>query len=74
MMADEYLIINVHAFTNKRVARNLAVSADPNPFLNLYKRTNLSFVSYFTTIQVYKIVNLDIFTQLDVGRDLLKSP
>src|SRR5207302_7060336 len=49
---DKDVVFQGHAFTNKRVTRNLAARADFGVFLDLDERSNLGLVANFTTIKV----------------------
>src|SRR6059058_178486 len=49
---DEDVVFQGHAFTNKRVTRNLTARADSGVFLDLDKRSNLGLVANLTTIEV----------------------
>ena len=49
---DKDVVFQGHAFTNKRVTRNLAARADSGVLLDLDKRSNLGLVANLTTIEV----------------------
>ena len=55
----------MNTFTDKCVTGNFAVLSYSRAFLYLHKSTNLGIVPYLTAIQVYKIINFNIFSQFD---------
>jgi hypothetical protein len=52
---DEYVVFDVHAFTDEGVARDFAATANARIFLNLDERANFRFVSDFAAVQVYEL-------------------
>jgi hypothetical protein len=73
VMANEHPIADRDALANKRVARNLAVSADVYTLLYFDKGANLCVIADFAAVEINKAVNLNTFAQLNVRRDFLKS-
>src|ERR1700693_2999188 len=65
-MADENVVLNGDAFTDKRVAGNFAAPADPGIFLNFNKRADFRFISNFTSIHVDELGELDVFSELHI--------
>src|SRR5450755_2313374 len=71
-VADENVIFDVHAFTNKGVAGNLAAPPNARIFLNFHEGAYFGFVADFTSIHVDELGELDVFPKLDVGDDAHK--
>ena len=65
-VADEDLILNGDALTDKSVALNFAVSADSGVFLYLDEGANLGAVTDGAAVEIDEIVELDIVAQLYV--------
>src|SRR5271154_4353631 len=64
IMADEHFVFYHHTFTDKRVARNLAVLADLGIFLNLDESSYFGAVANLAAIQVDKFRKAHIFSEL----------
>ena len=65
-MTDKNVVLYNNAFTDKRVAGNLAALAHGCILLDFDERADLRLVSNFATIEINKFRETDIFTQLDV--------
>src|SRR5215469_632072 len=65
-MADEYLIFDSNPFTDKGVARDLAIATDLGILLDLDERSDLRIVPNLAPIQVDKLRNPDVLTKLHV--------
>src|SRR6478609_446607 len=57
---DKDVVFQDHAFTNKRVTRNLTARADSRVFLDFDKRSYLGFVANLTTIEVDETKNAHV--------------
>src|SRR5262249_33316733 len=71
-IADEHVIFNSNPFADEGVARDLAATPHKSILLNLHKRADFRFVADLAPVEGHKVVNLDILTQLDVGRNALQ--
>ena len=71
VVADEHVVFNCYALAYKCMTTNLAVVANPGPFLYLNEGANLGVVSNLAAIEVDEVVDFDIFPQLDIrGNDI----
>src|SRR6266702_2669392 len=68
-VAHKYVVFDMDTLANKRMARNLAATANPGVLLNLNERTDFGFVPYFATVQVDELGELDFFAQFYVRRN-----
>ena len=68
-VANEDFVFDLHGFADEGVAGDLAVTADARVFLNLDKRTHLRAVADFAAVEIDEVMDDDIASQLDVGRD-----
>ena len=66
-MADEDVVIDVHAFANESVALDLAVFAYCCVFLDLDEGADATVVTDRAAVEVDKIVQKNVFADLDVG-------
>jgi hypothetical protein len=72
-MTYKDLVFQSHPFTNKGMTGDFAAVPNLDPFLNLYKRSNLHVVPDLAAIQVDKVMKPDIFAQLHIGSYSLKQ-
>src|SRR5262245_26362808 len=68
-VTDKDFVFNRYAFTDERVARDLAPGADGSVFLDLDKAPDARLVADSAAVQIHEAVNGDVTTQPDVGRD-----
>src|SRR5215470_7951346 len=73
MMPYKNLVLDGDTFTDKRMARYLAVAPYPGPFLDFDKCPNLRIVTNLTPIEVHKVVNCHVLTKLHIWCDTLPS-
>ena len=71
-MADKYVVLDSDAFTNERVARNLAAGADGGILLNLNKTTDARLIAHRTAVKVSEAEYLDRASQGNIGSDTVK--
>jgi hypothetical protein len=68
-MADENLIVDRDAFTDKAMRGNFAVAADARTFLDLDKRADARAVADLTAIEINEVMDFDVAPEFDVRRD-----
>src|ERR1700733_3293910 len=68
-VADENVVLNDYAFTNKCVAGDFAALADASILLDLHECANLGFIADFAPIQVDELGELDVLSKLYIWRD-----
>ena len=68
-MADEDVVVDRHALTDERVARNLAPAADCRVLLDFDECANLRLVADLASVQVDETRQLDVVAQLHVRSD-----
>ena len=68
-MADENVVLDIHALTDESVAGDFAAAADAGILLDFDKRTDLCFISNFTAVDVDEFGQLDVFPELYVRSD-----
>jgi len=65
-MADEYIVLDCHAFTDKGMTGNLTISANVSFFLDFNKSSDLSVVTNGAPVEIYEGVNFDVFTEFHI--------
>src|SRR5688572_13178487 len=68
-MANERLVPNRHAGTNKRVTLNLGPAADADVGLDLHERSDERVVTNFAAVEIYETDQPDVFAELDARCD-----
>ena len=68
-MTHEDLVFNRHAFTDKSMARDFAVTTHAGTFLNLDEGTDFSAVADLATVEVNEMVNDYVTTESNVSSD-----
>jgi hypothetical protein len=71
-VSDKDIIFNSNALTDKRMALDFTIFANFASFLHLNKRANLRIVADFTTIQIDKIIDGNIYTKFDIWGNFFK--
>ena len=66
------IVLYGHAFTNERVARNLAAGADGGILLNLNKTTDARLIAHRTAVKVSEAEYLDGASQGNIWSDTVK--
>ena len=59
-MAYKNLVLQGHAFANKRVARDFAAIPDFRALLNFHKSPNFHVVANFASVKICEIVDADV--------------
>lgn len=72
IVADEDLIFQSYTFANKSMTRNFATVPDFDALLDFDKGADFYVVPNFTTIQVDKPMEPNVFTQLDIWSNPLE--
>jgi hypothetical protein len=65
-MPDEHIVFNRHSLADKGVTRYFAVLPYPGIFLNFDKDADFGVVAYFAPIEVYEVMNFDVFAKFDI--------
>jgi hypothetical protein len=68
-MANEDFILNRDTFADETVTRDLTLTADAGPLLNFDEGANPAFIANFAAVKVYEVMDDDVATQFDVGRN-----
>src|SRR5262249_23110152 len=71
-MSDEYMILNLDALANERVARDLHPPAHLRALLNLHEGADFRLVADLAPVEVHEIEDPDVLSELDVRRDRLE--
>jgi len=66
IVSDENPVFDRYTLANEGVTRNFTTVPDFHTLLDFDKCSNFYVVPHFTTIQVDKPMDLNVFTQLDV--------
>ena len=59
-MTDEYVVLDSHAFTDKRVTGNLAILPNDGILLNFDKRADFSVVANLASVEIDELGELDV--------------
>src|ERR1041385_7380287 len=70
MVSDKYLILNLHPFADKSVAGYFAIGTDTTSLLNLHERADLRPVADRASVEIDKVVDLNIPAQSYIRRYL----
>ena len=68
-MTNEHLVLDVDAFANEAMTRDLAIAADSRALLNLDERTDLRVVADFAAVKVDEVIDNHVPPELDIWRD-----
>ena len=66
---DEDFVLDRHAFANKGVTGNLAVSSYEDAFLDFHERADFGVIANLTTVEIDEVIDDYALTELDVRRD-----
>src|SRR5207249_8862098 len=66
VVPDEHAILQYHSFTNEGVTGDFAVRPDLCTLLYFDESPNLAAIPNLTTVQIDKLINLDVLAELHV--------